>query len=1176
MPLEYPDILTRANDSLPIVDSEDVKGADRAVATLAEMYALSSQIGKLTLNVTKVYVTTTGDTYLLRDLAQITSSAGWELIPFLDEAQVQTIADAAFQAGLPEIADMIAAALALGAVPRKVPSTTLGAPSEPKLYFATPDTYSLYAGEDIETVTVEAPLTIFLWDGTTWDYIEIPIEVDLSGVRLKSELIKTSDTDFFVRGKNLFNKDSQDNLMGYFLLDDGTQVANGSFFISHEIDVNQNTQYSFLNFDTGGAYNVYLNEAHEVIGGFQTNPTTTPTGTKYVKMSGVISKLATQQFELGATNTAYEDYKESLNPSNLTVPVTNTIARANTTTAVTGNAVLQALAYKLDKTVGKNKFNPNDPEIIVEKFIQDTGEYITNSAFNITAPIPIGTGQTLRANYSSGGFRHALYNEKNQIIYISASGVSSLTHQTGAVYARFTYSVSEPNVQIELGSTITGYTPYEVSIPNLKLIVRNIVEALNNTIPVTGFAVDRSLGDKLDKTVGKNKFNPNDSGIIANAYIQDGVLYTNANPDFHLSVTGYIPISSGQTLKGNFSLGGDVDAALFDVNGNIMPSTSVNSNSITHQTGAVYARFTYQNTFVNMQIEIGSVSTVYEKYTSSTVIDKKLDVVVGKNKYNVNDPDVIENAYINDIGQIVTGLPPDYNIDVSGFIPIANGQTLKANYAKGNTYQALYDNNKNYISGSATDEVSITGTSASAYARFSTTGTNPVQIETGTISTVYAPYTTLGFLESLTPFVPDYPIESVLPNKLYFAKNKPLSFYHENIIFKGIDDPTKPHFSLGTNYTRQTVFGFTEAQGETTLNLELARNLKKVEQKSYKFEVVDGANNSGKTVVWLAVGDSFTDIRDYISELKNQLTADGANVTLIGTTGTQAIRAEGLSGGTLANTFLNASSGSARLVTTTDLTLRPDTGFPGAEYKDTNNNVFLVRGTGNVVGGVSKVIVTRFGAVDSDFATFPPSGTLTKVQPEREGQDVITYSGAIAGYFNPFINPSTGNLDITNYISYYGFAAPTLVSFQFTWNDLPDWANVAQITELVANFKLAVDHVHSAFPLAKIILSVEPFGAYGGNSTNINQNGKKYSVLMFVKALLAMFEQNTTYDAFVKIAPSYAGVDLVNAYSTTSVAPNANRFPTITERSGGDGVHPYGIGMLQIADVMYPIATKLI
>ena len=184
---------------------------------------------------------------------------------------------------------------------------------------------------------------------------------------------------------------------------------------------------------------------------------------------------------------------------------------------------------------------------------------------------------------------------------------------------------------------------------------------------------------------------------------------------------------------------------------------------------------------------------------------------------------------------------------------------------------------------------------------------------------------------------------------------------------------------------------------------------------------------------------------------------------------------------------------------------------------------------------------------------------------------MINYSNPTACYFNPFINPSTGVLDFSNYIDTWGFSQPNLIIFQFTWNDTGLWDSDTSLNSLVSSFKTAADHVHSEYPSAKVIFSIEPFGSINGNK---DWNGKKYTVLRLMELLLIQFEDDANYNTWVKIAPSYAFVDLINGYCEGTVAP-CERYLAINERSGGDGVHP-STGMLQIADCVSQIVSAII
>lgn len=273
----------------------------------------------------------------------------------------------------------------------------------------------------------------------------------------------------------------------------------------------------------------------------------------------------------------------------------------------------------------------------------------------------------------------------------------------------------------------------------------------------------------------------------------------------------------------------------------------------------------------------------------------------------------------------------------------------------------------------------------------------------------------------------------------------------------------------------------------------------------------------------------------------------------------------------MSNTFLTSAAGVARKVTVTGVSEAPSTGYPGTTYTDANDNSWSVRSSKIDENGDGYMVVTNYGATEDDFSNFPSAGTLTRVDTtSNEGDSQITYTAAAFCYHNPFINPSTGVLDISNYLDSWDLETPDLVLIQFTWNDLSTWASDSSVSSVVDNFVTAVDHIHENLPNAKVILSIEPCGSINGNR---DWNGKKYTVLKFAKIMIEQFEDNTAYSDWVYIAPSYAFVDLVYGYSSTTVTP-CERYDSITENSGGDGVHP-NTGMYQIADCVSQIVHNV-
>lgn len=589
---------------------------------------------------------------------------------------------------------------------------------------------------------------------------------------------------------------------------------------------------------------------------------------------------------------------------------------------------------------------------------------------------------------------------------------------------------------------------------------------------------------------------------------------------------------------------------------------------------AVYVRLsTTSSLLANSFVFFGGMQSLIQKLESiiGTIADSvagKLSIVYGKNLFDKST--VVDGSYLGGGGSI--GTNPIYFY--SALIPVTPNTTYThSGFLVGGAYCYCYDINKAYISGADFRKSTVTTPANCYYVKMSgvISGKDTQQFELGSSATNYEAFTIYGFMSNVLNQVHNRDVVCILPKNMYFVKGKQSNIYYENVLLKNLNDPTSLYFDKGTNYNRQVAFNFGSSATSQIMVAQVVRSLKKGQSKAITYNVVDPATNNGKTVNALHIGDSFTDIGTWVKEIKTLLNAQGVTYNPIGTCGDSTFRAEGLSGGTLANTFLNSSAGVGRRVAVTGVTTLPSTGYPGRTYRDSTGKDWTIR-SGKIDGsGNGYLVVTKYGAVESDFSTFPASGALTK-QGTGEGDATINYSSPTACYFNPFINPSTGLLDISNYLATWVLSTPNVVAIQFTWNDLDIWASDTTINALVDSFKTAADHIHTALPSAKVVFSIEPCGSINGNR---DWNGKKYSVLRFTELMLAQFEDNSSYNTWVKIAPSYAFVDLVNGYSGGNTVAPCDRYPTVTEASGGDGVHP-NTGMYQIADCVSQVISNII
>lgn len=131
-------------------------------------------------------------------------------------------------------------------------------------------------------------------------------------------------------GKNLFNKDSEDNERGHYFVSNGEFRDSDSLYASHCIPVKPNTKYTLSNFGASGGYIVFYNTNDSVIG--QSNSVdlnyskynetgvtfTTPSTAKYLRFSGRVDYLNDgTQLEEGEVVTSYEDYTEYLDLTEL-------------------------------------------------------------------------------------------------------------------------------------------------------------------------------------------------------------------------------------------------------------------------------------------------------------------------------------------------------------------------------------------------------------------------------------------------------------------------------------------------------------------------------------------------------------------------------------------------------------------------------------------------------------------------------------------------------------------------------------------------------------------------------------------------------------------------------------------------------------------------------------------
>ncbi|MCD8013297.1 MAG: hypothetical protein LUG99_08995 [Lachnospiraceae bacterium] len=844
-------------------------------------------------------------------------------------------------------------------------------------------------------------------------------------------------------------------------------------------------------------------------------------------------------------------------------------ARVAMEAANRAQAFLEAV-YHVDSSCSKNLLDTDSVWNQSGCYLSSGGEISSHASYFVTGYIPVTPGKTYYYSGSIGGAYCCIYDCMFERIS-SFQGPGDVEIPEDGVYVRLTCPVSSTTAMfMEKGYSESIYEPFCKPYDLYQTVTQNNVD--------TTAALDM----KLDKEPGKNLFNKDSEDNIEGKYLNSGGSY-GTNTAYYIS--HFIPVESGKTYHLNdFAVGGAYHCIFADDMVTVVEAFK--DDTITIPDDGVYLRLSgVIDKIDTQQVEEGDSFTGYEAYTVykpfteleeelSGLIgyspDDKLDKVLGKNFFNKDSEDIIEGSYLTSSG----GIGSNSAYYISPFIPVEAGKTYYAyNFGVGGAYHCIYeDDMETVVSSFKTSPVTIPD--SGAYVRLSGTVSNmdTQQFEEGDSYTGYEEFTeyypTLRNTQRIEELERNFgsSLEVVLPGTLFFCAGVPLSIYDENILYKSYHDGADIYCPEAERTSRLMNFVFDDA-GSGTIEMVVSRGLNKLSDQTFQYEAVDPSANSGKKMNLLFIGDSFTDGGVYLKEAKRLLEADGAEVTLLGTCGNSTFKAEGLSGGTLSNTFLTASAGVARVVEVTGVSLAPSTGYPGRTYVDDNGNSWTVRGSKIDDSGSGYMVVTKYQATEDDFSTFPDEGTLTRTDSSGEGDAAIFYSNPIAAYYNSFINPDSGELDISYYLDFWQFDNPDVVVLQFTWNDLSVWSSY--VSTLASSFQTAVDHIHENLPETKVIISVEPCGSvFSGR----DWDGKKYSVLNLVKALVDIFETED-YEDFCKIAPSYACVDLIYGYGTATVTPNS-RYSSVTEISQGDGVHP-STGMYQIGDCLYPIITKL-
>lgn len=180
------------------------------------------------------------------------------------------------------------------------------------------------------------------------------------------------------------------------------------------------------------------------------------------------------------------------------------------------------------------------------------------------------------------------------------------------------------------------------------------------------------------------------------------------------------------------------------------------------------------------------------------------------------------------------------------------------------------------------------------------------------------------------------------------------------------------------------------------------------------------------------------------------------------------------------------------------------------------------------------------------------------------------------GNINAFLNPSTQKFDFSYYMQSNGFSSVDIVALHLGTNaNSRNNQGLMQenIKAEVESLKEMITSIHSYNSNIAVCLHIPPMPATQDGWT---YSGHGYGAQHFVRYIFsvakAFIEAFGTMQNNVYLSPTYFNVDRNNDYQTTDV-PMSSRNATIIKRQNNN-VHPYGIGMLKMADVYWGTIQK--
>ena len=856
--------------------------------------------------------------------------------------------------------------------------------------------------------------------------------------------------------------------------------------------------------------------------------------------------------------------------------------------------------------------------------------YSSADTYGVTDFIPVANIKCLycnnTVNKSSGNTTFAqgcVYNASREPIrYIGSSLASEIGQyyikQDGDAYVRWTIKSRED------------------------LIIRE-VPIHEDDSPISGYAAkvlskDAFVGGKnlFKKSYGKNLCNPDEITSKQGLYIAtpSGALGYSSSSVSSYGLTGFIPMN-GKTLVCNkgYYFYNVVGCATYDEDFHLVQTYNSNTATYTPAGDGVkeskYARFTL-NSVTDVQVEQGSISTEYEPYSESVVINENMIpkddsphtvtvdditpnevILIGTNLCN---PDEISSghAYINaSNGKEV----PYSTLYTTGYIPIDDrGLYCALSYRGGTSIGYAFYSDKNtesYLGGyyknhfpagcSQWHAVPIQG---AKYVRFTISSKTNVMVNVGNTELPYEPYQ--GYKKVISKdILPDFEggsnneyeagVDIVLPSTIYCTKGDTLYLYWRSFI-EAVNpkafDCCSPNPSTVENVLSYPDCLKIKKTVDATIKISVRDSaLKDVVSKDINFKAVNIPTSPASALNILLVGASreangVTPLEVYRRLVgDNSMTPNGlglTNINFVGRKGCKVYDCEQLGYPSSLYSQVKHEAVSGKKIH--DMVVAGDTvGYTfyyepnpdyvfnqGDTYSD-GTRTYTVVGSDSEAGDLQVTIASGSGS---------PSATGILTLTNGSGTESVSYISYENETSNPFWNSTTGKIDFSKYATdYCGGATIGVLVLCRILNDL--WNNRTP-EQVVADYDTVIEAFHEYNSSGYVIINLGVLSSmYGGlphsytKGTPLTTAWYAARKILETHKLLINLAEDDNYKDFCLLSNSNAEFDLDYFYSKEAVQIR-NRGTSKTVQYDNNGLHFNAIGKQVVADSIYHCVCKII